>query len=356
MAFRSLPAGGKIVREFVRCQNIRAASAMATLTAIFPPDELHVIVGPDSVSPKIEITPQARALQGMAEPHLSKQLILVGHESTVAEAREMLAKLDRPREQVRLRLKVVEVSTEALRKLGVSYDFSKYSIRETASAADTGSGGGLNSLKILQLGHLPISIDATLSALETHNYSRTLAEPNLSILDGERGYILIGQKLTYPKLTGYSPAQTPIYDKEEIPVGIYVQFALDLVGNGDMILAVYPQVSTVTGYLSAGGASYPQIGTSEQHTVVRVHINETLVIGGLISEQQIKDLSEIPFLGKIPILGELFRNRTRGASKKDLVIMITPELIKQGDLGGMIVHDGGPVEAQVAPMRRDHKE
>ena len=195
--FKAAPPGGKIVRELVRCNNIRPASAMTALLSMFPPDELHVFIGADFTSPKIEASGQARPLQGSPEPHATKQLILVGLDSTVNEARAMLAQMDRPREQVRLKVKLMEISTEALRKLGISYDFSKYSIRETASSAGSAGGGILNGLRVLQLGHLPISIDATLSALETHNKLRNLAEPSLSILDGERGYILIGQKLLF---------------------------------------------------------------------------------------------------------------------------------------------------------------
>ena len=123
-----------------------------------------------------------------------------------------------------------------------------------------------------------------------------------------------------------------------------MQFGVDIIGNDDMILAIYPQVSTVIGYLNAGGASYPQLGTNEEHTTVRVHMKETLVIGGLISETHLKNLSELPFLGKIPVLGELFRNRNNTDTMRDLVVTITPELVRQGDLGGMILPDDAPAD------------
>jgi len=334
------PPGVSIVRELLHCNNIRASNLAATLAALFPADELHLIVGPDTSSPKLEASPQHMPLNGTAA-QVSKTLILMGHSTTVAAAKAMAGSIDRPRDQVRLRMKLMSISTDALRNLGVSYDFSRYSIRETTpNGASTSSSGILNSLKVLQLGHLPISIDATIKALETQNNVKSLAEPNLSILDGEKGFILIGQKLLYPKLTGYTSAQTPIYDKEEVSVGIYVQFSVDLIGDDEMILAVYPQVSTINGYLQAGGASYPQIGTSEEQTTVRVHSNETLVIGGMISDTEVRALSKIPFLANVPVLGELFKNRSRTSSKTDLVLMITPEVLKRGEGSGLIMPEG----------------
>ena len=342
----SLPPGAVVVQEIVHCDHVRATTLMAALIAIFPPDQLRVVLGPESFSPKLEsvsltsaTASEVRAMQGSAEAgHLAKELILIGEEKTVARAREMAKKLDFHREQVRLRVKITDISFDGLRQLGINYDFSKYSLRENPGAPS--ANGIINTLRMAQLGRLPISIDATLSALEQRNQSRTLAEPSISLLDGERGFILIGDKVFYPKLTGYTQAQTPIYDKEEVRVGIYVQVALQMAGHGDMILAVYPQVSTITGYLNVGGASYPQISTREQQTTVRLHENETLVIGGLITDQEIKNLREIPFLGKVPILGELFRNRNNTNSKKDLVIMITPEILREGDMGAEIVPEG----------------
>ena len=344
-AQQSFAPGTVVVQEIVHCDHVKATSMMASIAAIFPSNQLHVVLGPESFSPKLESVSLAtttaseiRAIQGSTEAgHLAKELILIGDEKTVKQAREMVKKLDYHREQVRLRLKVTDISFDGLHQLGITYDFSKYSIRENSAQS---SSGIVNALRVAQLGHLPISIDATLAALEQRNQSKTLAEPTISLLDGERGFILIGDKIFYPKLTGYTQAQTPIYDKEEVRVGIYVQVALEMAGHGDMILAVYPQVSTITGYLNVAGASYPQISTREQQTTVRLHENETLVIGGLISDQEIKNLTEIPFISRIPFLGELFRNRKNTTTKKDLVIMITPEILREGDMGAEIVADG----------------
>ena len=172
-------------------------------------------------------------------------------------------------------------------------------------------------------------------------------------MDGERGFILIGDRILYPKLTGYTQAQTPIYDKEEVRVGIYVQVAVQMSEHGDLTLSVYPQVSVITGFLNVGGASYPQISTREEQTTVRLRDGETLVLGGLLRDEEIAALQRIPLLGRIPILGELLTNRKKTKSRNDLVIMITPEVIadpEESGVSGGHSHDSpAPPAAPVAP-------
>jgi cytochrome c peroxidase len=316
---------------------------MAALGAMFPADQLRIVLGPESFSPKLEsisLTSTASEIKAMAgsteNAHLVKELILIGDAKIVEQARRMAEQLDRHRAQVRLKVKIIDIDFDALHQLGVSYDFSAYSFRETTN--DPTASGAIKGLSVGQIAHLPLSLDATVTALEKHNQSRTLAEPTVSILDGERGFILIGDRILFPKLTGYTQAQTPIYDKEEVRVGIYVQVSVEMAGHGDLILAVYPQVSTVSGYLTVNGASYPQISTREEQTTVRLHEGTTLVIGGLISNAEVKNLQQIPGLGRIPFLGEFFRSRNNTNSKKDLVIMITPEILEDGDTE--VVHHG----------------
>jgi type II secretory pathway component GspD/PulD (secretin) len=173
---------------------------------------------------------------------------------------------------------------------------------------------------------VPISINAAILALEQNNQSHNLAEPIISLIDGGRGYILIGDRIQYPKLTGYTTTNSPIYDVQEVRVGVYVQVSAEILDKGDVILTVYPQVSTISSVNTVNGAEYPNISTREEQTTVRVHDKDTLVIGGLISSDELQNLQMVPILGKIPILGELFKYRRQSKTKTDLVITITPEV------------------------------
>src|SRR5262249_49103178 len=100
--------------------------------------------------------------------------------------------------------------------------------------------------------------------------------------------------------------------------------------DGDVILSIYPQVSTITGYLNINGASLPQISTREQQTTVRVRDGETIVIGGLIRDDELKSIQRVPILSRIPLFGELFTYRSKTRTRTELIITITPEVQKEG--------------------------
>ena len=106
-----------------------------------------------------------------------------------------------------------------------------------------------------------------------------------------------------------------------------MQVAANVSSDGTMTLSLYPQVSTVTGYLNLNGASYPQIATREAQTTVRIRSGETLVMGGLIRDEDVHSLEEIPLLSKIPIFGELFRHRNVTKTRSQVIITITPTII-----------------------------
>ena len=96
-------------------------------------------------------------------------------------------------------------------------------------------------------------------------------------------------------------------------------------------LSVYPQVSVIAGFLDINGTKYPEINTREEQTTVRIRDKETLVIGGLLREDEITKLTAVPGLSKLPFFGELFKHRSRSHIKSDLVITITPEITKDDE-------------------------
>lgn len=248
----------------------------------------------------------------------AQSLVLIGEEDVLEKALALAARLDEKRAQVRIAVRITDISTQALKELGIRWNWSNYTVSETAAS-------GIN---FGTFAHSPVSIDTALSALEKNDRSKLLAAPTLSLLDGERGFILIGERLLYPKLIGYTQAQTPIFDKAEERVGIYLQVAVHVASDGEITLSIYPQVSVVTGFLTVNGASYPQISTREQQTTIRVKPGGKIVVGGLLRDEDLHNIQRVPLLSRIPIFGELFTFRKRTRNQSELVVMITPELLK----------------------------
>lgn len=344
--------------EVYTCRHIVASELVKTLEKVFDKEPVHFGLGASGYTPRLDdaATVAVTGVQS-ASTHTNstagdtaigaRDIVLSGEASVVERALALAHKLDRRRAQVRINVRITDINSAAMRQLGVQWNWSSYKAREvpnvttgsTGSTGTTGSGTSgstgsslsstlVNGISFGTIAHDATSIEATLSALETSDRAKLLASPSLSLLDGEHGFILIGDRLVFPVLTGYTQAQTPIFSKEEERVGIYLQVAVQTTENGEITLTIYPQVSEVTSYLQINGASYPQISTREQETTVRVKDGEKIVVGGLIRDEDIRNLQRVPILSSIPFFGELFTYRNKTHNRSEVIIMITPEILK----------------------------
>ncbi|MBB6049933.1 type II secretion system protein GspD [Armatimonas rosea] len=328
-----------------RCRYIRSASALTMLTALFPADQLKAVVGPEPYSPRIEQAAtsngsQVTAVKTLAETEaglVSHDIILSGKRATVDRAMALLEKADHHRKQVKLNVKIADMDLEKLLDLGIKWNWApNFTVSEKGESATSATGIAPHKFSVGNWVHTPEFINAALSSNTQNNTVRLLAQPNISLLDGERGFILIGERILFPKIVSYSSVGLPIYDKEEVRTGIYIQVAVQMSDHGDMTLSVYPQVSVISGFLDINGTKYPEINTREEQTTVRIKDKETLVIGGLLREDEITKMTAVPGLSKIPVFGELFKNRSTSHVKSDLVITITPETIDDDETGTIV--------------------
>lgn len=344
--------------EVYTCRHVVAAELVKTLEKIFEKEPVHFGLGASSYTPRLDdaATVAVTGVQSAATHNNTdagaastgaRDVVISGEATSVERALTLARKLDRRRAQVRINVRITDINSGAMRELGVRWNWSPYRVSEvpnvtsgttgTSGTGTTGTGSGgtsgstsnqVNGISFGTIAHDAAYIEATLSALETSNRAKLLAAPTLSLLDGEHGFILIGDRLVFPVLSGYTQAQTPIFTKEEERVGIYLQVAAQTTENGEITLTIYPQVSEVTSYLQVNGASYPQISTREQQTTVRVKDGEKIVVGGLIRDEDIRNLQRVPVLSRIPFFGELFTYRSKTHNRSEVIIMITPEILK----------------------------
>lgn len=298
------------------------------LEKIYTGKGLTFVAGPPPMSPDIADQDGSKAT-GTSTSVLTKAtttdsaarlVVITGDRDLVASAMEMAKNLDKPRKQVAIAVTIHDISNDALSDLGITWDFGKMSLTESQPK-------GVN---FGSFGRSPITINTTLAALNQSGKSKLLASPNVSVLDGERAFVLIGDRISYPVLVGYSQNNAPIFSKEEERVGIYLQVSASIGRDGAVTLSLYPQVSTISGYLTINGASYPQVSTREAQTTLRVKSGETIVMGGLFSDEEIATVEKVPFLSQIPILGAIFQHRKVTKTKSQVIITVTPTVIPEG--------------------------
>ena len=339
------PVAPVMTQEVYRCGNISASELALSLAGIFDKTQLQIALGAAFITPHLEAANSGTVTGvsasviksdsvGPTSSLASRDVILSGEESIVKRAIALALKLDRRRKQVKIDVKIVDMSLDDEKQLGVQWTLpTSYGVIENVAAAATGGASTaasalVDGLNFGTFSHTPISITAAPSAKQTNAHSKVLASPNMTMLDGEKGFILIGQRLQYPKLISNSPLQGPQYDVAEERVGIYMQVAAQIADNGEITLSLYPQISTVTSYATFSGGSYPQISTREQQTTIRVKNGEQIIIGGLLRDDEIKNIEKVPFLANLPFFGELFTYRKTSHIKSDVVIMLRPQLLE----------------------------
>ncbi len=173
-------------------------------------------------------------------------------------------------------------------------------------------------------------IQALVQAAVAKGDLRTLAEPNLLTLPGKEAYFLAGGEFPYPTVQSGGGNAVTITFKE---FGIRLRFTPNIARNGAIRLAVKPEVSTLDFANGAviEGFEVPSLRTRRAETEVELREGQYLAIAGLIDNESAKNMTKIPILGDIPILGELFKSRGTRERRTELVVLVSPELVMATD-------------------------
>ncbi len=249
-------------------------------------------------------------------------IILTGTPDQIAQAATLIAKIDVPVQSVLLDTQVLEVSDTGAKALGLDYD---QTTSNPISRIFNTQAQVLNNIPSNAVAGA-LAIQSNIWALVTSGKARVLASPKILTQDGLSASILTGDSLPIRVTTpvGVGGVGAVSSQVEYINVGVNLQILPRVTGNGGVDADVYSQVSSVTGFDSAGD---PQISTRQAQTKVNLMEGQTLVIGGLLQQQEIKNIQKIPILGDIPILGWLFRYYTESKQNTNLVITVTPHVV-----------------------------
>ncbi len=266
------------------------------------------------------------------DPTKSKVIVLKGPASLVEDAMRLIASVDTKPAQVRVEVSVVETSKTFSENLGLQYGFTPFKFFESAPGSLVTNPGialeRFNTAPIAfgQFSKAPASFSATLNALIENGQAKVLANPSVQVIDNEDANIFIGNTVrARVAQAGALGAQT--IEIKEFPIGILLLMHARVNGSDNITMHVNPVVSTVT---SLGADNIPQTSSREAETTVIVRDGETMVIGGLIRDEYSKTISAVPFLSKIPIIGELFKNRSTTKLRTEVIVTITPHIVKDG--------------------------
>jgi len=188
------------------------------------------------------------------------------------------------------------------------------------------AGAGSLALSILNAGYL---LDIELSALQTEGRGEVISNPRIVTSNQKEAIIKQGQEVGYLTLTGAGTAggtQVPqVQFKEAL---LQLKVTPTITNDGRVFLNMDVVKDEVQGFVDTGAGQVPTIAKREVNTAVLMEDGQTVVIGGVYEFKDTQDMSKVPFLADIPILGNLFKKKTRGKSKAELLIFVTPKVLR----------------------------
>ncbi|HCW99078.1 MULTISPECIES: DNA uptake porin HofQ [Pantoea] len=276
------------------------------------------------LTPRGSVTLDARA----------NALLLRDTPSALRDAERWLQALDVPLEQVELAAHIVTISEETLRELGVNWNLSASADAVTdalrnprlaipLAASSPGITAGVTLARVG--GRL---LDLELSALEQENQVDIIASPRLFTSHQQKAMIKQGSEIPYEVSAGNSGATT-IEFKEAV---LGMEVTPDVLGNGRIHLKIRISQNVPGRAIQNGDSSILSIDKQEIETQVTLKDGETLALGGIFQQQRSRGENRVPVLGNIPLLGALFRHQTAENKKRELVIFITPRLVREAAL------------------------
>jgi pilus assembly protein CpaC len=192
---------------------------------------------------------------------------------------------------------------------------------------NTGIGGSTDSL-IGQFNTPNVHFDSVIDALDQNGLVNILAEPNLTAMSGETASFLAGGEfpIPVPQASGTGGAITITYK----PFGVALAFTPVVLAGGRISLRVRPEVSQIasTGAVQVNGFSFPSLTTRRAETTIELGSGQTFAIGGLLQNNITDTLSGLPGLKDVPVLGALFRSTQFQRNETELVILVTPYLVR----------------------------
>jgi general secretion pathway protein D len=263
---------------------------------------------------------------------LDNSIIVRGTEEGIADFKNLVHLLDIPPKQVQIKAEFIEVSTNDVKRLGVDWSLDR--LNETIS---TNFNPGGNVVVGLTTGNLAASLRAEL----TRNSGNIINSPIISTINNQYAEINIGSNIPYWTTVLVSVGNGQVVQQQQmnqLQVQTYLRVLPRVNGDGTITLTLMPSVQDTGNVYNSpdGNQVIPETRFQTLYTMRRVMNGETIVVGGFIRKNKTINMTQIPILGELPIVGTLFRTTSTATSDRELLIFVTPTIIGDRSAGSSI--------------------
>jgi len=280
---------------------------------------------PNYVSPQNQAQQESLPLgqsfgNGLAIDRRLNAIWITGTPDRIERVKKQIELIDVPVDSVILETQFVELTEQGVRNLGI--DLNNANGQIAVGTIETGGNlpFGLDPNDVLPSG----AIQAAIYAQVLKGEGRIVSRPRIAAQSGSTAKIITGDALPILTSIALSGVNAVSQQVQYVNVGVTLQIAPRVSGDGFVTSQIYGVVSSVTGY----SQGYPTISQREAETSASVRDGETFVIGGLTQENSLSTKSKVPVLGDIPLVGNLFKVDRSTRTKTELYIVITPHIVR----------------------------
>jgi pilus assembly protein CpaC len=240
--------------------------------------------------------------------------------------------------QILIKVKFVDVDRTASSQLGVNL-FSTGATNTIGSVSTNqfsppivgnkiGAPFSLSDALNMFIFRPDLNLGATIQALESKNLLQILAEPNVLAIDGKAASFVAGGEFPFPSVQGGAAAGAVSISFRRF--GVSIDFVPHITARGTIRLQVTPEVSSLdyANSVVVSGFTIPALSTRRVQTEVELQSGQSFIIAGMLDNREAETFNKIPGLSSIPLLGKLFESRTRTRNHSELLVMVTPELVR----------------------------
>ena len=255
------------------------------------------------------------------------------------------------KEQVMLKVRVVEMNREIVKQLGVNIGAAVNTGNMAFSVLNNNPFSALGKALVpgnnisLTSSTKNFSITKVLQAMERNGMTRTLAEPNVTAISGETAKFHVGGEVPIPVATDNNTISV-----EWKKFGVMLNFTPIVLSEGRISLQIKSEVSEISqeGAINIGGLTLPSFSTRNAESTVELPSGGSMMMAGLISSKTRQSISGLPGLKNVPVLGTLFRSKDYVKQETELVVLVTPYIVNPVSARKLVTPDVGYAEASDA--------
>jgi pilus assembly protein CpaC len=271
-----------------------------------------------------------------------------------------------PEAQILLKVRFASVDRSLLRQLGMNLfstgatntigsvttqQFSAPALSTSGTSSSTGGVGSngvtatISNFLNLFFFRPDLNLGATIEALQQRGVVETLAEPNVLAENGKEASFLAGGEFPYPVVQGGSTGGTTAITIQFREFGVRLNFIPTITPRGSIKLQVAPEVSALdyANGITIQGFTVPGVSVRNVNTEVELAEGQSFAIGGLLDNRETETFSKIPFIGDIPVLGKFFQSKTKNRTNTELMVIVTPQIVRPAPAGQQIAGPKFPV-------------